>query len=204
MYEKLKRKAITPTLQDSFTSPSTLPAPPPPPPPVDHHPSISIRPYYTNCLVKSNKPQYSNGLNEDDLVSRLGRASNITGARSVFIPPQLPSPPPPQNHHSHYRHSYHRPTRIPSPSAAENSMFSFRHHPVRRDSTSHRSQVPPTATTAAETVDFLRHQHQHQHQQQPQIHDQQIQSYRHKNHRIETTKSRYYHKPIDNSRNNFN
>lgn len=198
MYEKLKRKTINSTLQDSFTSPST-----PPPPsslPVNHHisTSTSIRPYHTNSLVKSNRSPYYNGLNEDDLVSRLGRASNVTGARSIFIPPQPPSTQQPQNPQNHYRHGYHRPTRIPSPSVAENSMFSFRHHPVRRDSTDRRSQVPPTATTAAETVDFLRHQ------QQPQMHDQKIKPYRHKTHHIETTKSQYYHKPIDNSRNHFN
>ncbi|CEP12193.1 hypothetical protein [Parasitella parasitica] len=193
MYEKLKRKTINPTMQDAFT------ASPPPvtsiPPPTNQHHAISapIAPYLSNSSNKAIRLQRNNGSGEDDLMSRIGRASNITGARSVFVPPQRPSPPVP-SHHARNHHGYNKPTRIPSPSvAAGSSLFSYRHHHPRRDSNGLRNQMPPTTITASETIGFVRHRQQQQH-------DQQQQSYRQEATQMEPTASHYYHKFVDSSR----
>ncbi|GAN05390.1 E3 ubiquitin-protein ligase CCNB1IP1 [Mucor ambiguus] len=162
MYEKLKRKSINPNLQDAMPSLQQQQPPPSTRPPAPHgmpHHSLgagSTRLYQTNNYARPLRPQYNNsGPTDDDLVSRLGRVSNITAGRSVFVPPHSPTA---QSYHSRLRHEHHRPSRIPSPSIApDNSLFSYRHHPSRRDSLDCESQMPPTATA---TADFC-------HQRQP-------------------------------------
>ncbi|KAL7320114.1 hypothetical protein PS15m_000032 [Mucor circinelloides] len=194
MYEKLKRKSINPNLQNPGTSPQQQQQQQPPPllPTMPHHQpgSGAIRSYPQSNYGRSTRSQYNNGAPADeDIMSRLGKASNITVGRSVFVPPQSPTS---QSYHSRVRHGHHRSSRIPSPSTApDNFLFSHRNYPPRRDSMDRQSQMPPTATTAEETVDFF-----HQRQQ----HEQQLQPYQHKHRRMDSTASQYYHKFVDKSR----
>ncbi|CAO0793698.1 unnamed protein product [Mucor circinelloides] len=194
MYEKLKRKSINPNLQNPGTSPQQQQQQQPPPllPTMPHHQPGpgAIRSYPQSNYGRSTRSQYNNGGPADeDIMSRLGKASNITVGRSVFVPPQSPTS---QSYHSRVRHGHHRPSRIPSPSTApDNFLFSHRNYPPRRDSMDRQSQMPPTATTAEETVDFF-----HQRQQ----HEQQLQPYQHKHRRMDSTASQYYHKFVDKSR----
>ncbi|CAO3630712.1 unnamed protein product [Mucor fragilis] len=180
MYEKLKRKTINPHLQNAMPSPPPQQQAPPVMP--QHPPGLgTARLYQTNDYARQPRSQHTNGGPlDEDLMSRFGRASNITTGRSVFAPPQSPTA---QSHHS--RH--HRPSRIPSPSIApDNSLFSYRHYPPRRDSMDRENQMPPTA------ADFYR-------QRQPP--EQQLQPYQHKHRRKDSSPaSHYYHKFVDTSR----
>lgn len=186
MYEKLKRKSINPQLQDAMPSPQQQQQQQPPPVlphHLPHHPPEpgTTRLYQTNTYARPPRSQHNHGGGppDEDLMSRFGRASNITTGRSVFVPPPSPTA---QSHHS--RH--HRSTRIPSPSIApDNSLFSYRHHPPRRDSMDRENQMPPTAS------DFY-------HQRQPS--EQQLQPYQHKHRRKSSPASHYYHKFVDTSR----
>jgi hypothetical protein len=121
MYEKLKRKAVTPNMKESFMSPQQQPMLPP-------------LPYRSNNLVRMNEHQQT-VIVEDDVISRLGRSSTV--ARSIYVPQRqqelsttkLPSPvksvyrPRQQIHrHSHNedRHNYYShyngvPTATPAP-----------------------------------------------------------------------------------------
>ncbi|KAK4521661.1 uncharacterized protein ATC70_004193 [Mucor velutinosus] len=196
MYEKLKRKSINPNLQDAISSPRQQQPPPcvapPAPPGMPHRPlgPGATHLYQTNSFARPSGPPYNNsGPTDEDLMSRLGRASNITAGRSVFVLPQSPAV---QSHHSRLRHDHHRPSRIPSPlTAPDNSMLSYRHHLSRRDSLDRESQMPPTATSAAEFY--------HQRQPPPQ-HEQQLLPYQHKHRRKGSPASQYYHKFVEKSR----
>lgn len=175
MYEKLKRKNINPNLQSVMPSPQQqqqqqLPTSAPPPG------SGPTRLYQANNYARPPRPPHSNaGPPDEDLMSRLGKASNITTGRSLFVPPQSPAA---QSYHSRLRHDHHRPSRIPSPSIApDNSLFSYRHHhPPRRES---MDRTSPMAS--------------HQHEQQ-------LLPYQHKHHRKGSPTSQYYHKFVDKSR----
>ncbi|KAL9538600.1 hypothetical protein MBANPS3_010807 [Mucor bainieri] len=199
MYEKLKRKTINPILQDAMPSPQQQPhqQPPPSAPAGMPHQALGSGPfrlYHTNNYARPPRPPYSSGGQPDeDLMSRIGRASNITGGRSVFVPPQSPAA---QSYHSRFRHDHHRPSRIPSPSIVpDNSMFSYRHHPPRREGMEHESQMPPTATA---TSDFY---HQRPPPPPQQQHEQQMFTYQqHTQRRNSSPASQYYHKFADKSR----
>lgn len=70
MYERLKRKAVTPNIQESFMSPQ-------------QQPTFPALPYCSNNLVRMNQQQQT-VIVDDDVISRLGRSSTVP--RSVYIP----------------------------------------------------------------------------------------------------------------------
>lgn len=104
MYERLKRKAVGPSVQSTFKNQP------------HYAPMNRAEPMIYNPMRFNNNQQQTE---EDDIISRLGRT---TSNKSIFVPP-------PQQRSNRIYSNINSPSRIPSP---VKSVYSVRSHRPKR------------------------------------------------------------------------